>query len=219
MRRFLCAAATLVLALTSGAVVATPATAQSPSSPTIVIRDFGFRGDLTVRPGVTVKVVNKDSVTHTLTDKKTHKWDTGDIAPSGGTASFTAPTKVGHYPFGCKIHPEMMGTLVVAVPTDPSALTTSHRKAIAKGKTARLATTLTDTKTHNRLAHAAVQLWRRVGKQGPFHRVKTVMTNARGVAHTRVGPRSTSQYKWHFSGSTGHRVATSGIATVAVHAD
>lgn len=207
----------MVLALTSAAVIATPAVAQSSSSPTIVIRDFGFSGDLTVRPGVTVKVVNQDSVTHTLTDKQTHKWDTGDIAPNGGTATFTAPAKVGRYPFGCTIHPEMTGTLVVAVPSDPSALTTPHRKAITKGRTARLATTLTDPTTHKRLARSAVQLLRRLGKRGAFHRVKTVLTNARGVAHTRVGPRATSQYKWHFAGSSGHRAATSGIATVAVH--
>jgi plastocyanin len=207
----------MVLALTSGAIMATPAVAQSPTSPTIVIKDFGFSGDLTVRPGVTVKVVNDDSVTHTLTDKKTHKWDTGDIAPNGGTATFTAPAKVGSYPFGCKIHADMKGTLVVAVPTDPSALTASHAKSIAKSKKARLTTTLTDTKTHKRLAHASVQLMRRVGKHGAFHRVITVITNASGVAHTRVGPRSTSQYKWHFVGSTGHRAATSGVSTVAVH--
>jgi plastocyanin len=33
--------------------------------------------------------------------------------PSGGSSSFTAPTKPGSYPFHCTIHPFMHGTLVV----------------------------------------------------------------------------------------------------------
>jgi plastocyanin len=32
---------------------------------------------------------------------------------AGGTATFTAPTKPGTYPFHCSVHPQMHGTLVV----------------------------------------------------------------------------------------------------------
>jgi plastocyanin len=202
--------------LAAGTLVAVPAPAQSPTAPTIVIRDFGFTGDLTVRPGVTVKVVNDDAVAHTLTDKQTDKWDTGTIAPNGGTATFTAPATVGRYPFGCRIHPEMTGTLVVAVPTDRSALTAPRSRTIVRGTTTRLSGTLTDTATHTRLAHRTLHLLRRAGAHGAFHEVRTVRTNAHGVARTRVGPRSTSQYKWRFAGSSGHRRVTSGIGTVSV---
>jgi plastocyanin len=86
--------------------------AHSPSRPVIKISNFGFHGDLVVRPGVKVTVKNKDGVTHTLTDKKTHLFDTGRIHP-GHSKTFRAPKKVGRYPFGCKIHPEMKGTLIV----------------------------------------------------------------------------------------------------------
>ena len=54
-----------------------------------------------------------DSVAHTLTDKATMKFDTGNIAGNGGTGTFTAPTTPGSYPFGCTYHPNMAGTLVV----------------------------------------------------------------------------------------------------------
>lgn len=91
-----------------------PAASQpDASAPLITIKNFGFSGTLTVKPGAKVTVVNEDSAAHTLTDKKTHKFDTGNIPGSGGKGSFTAPTTPGSYPFGCTYHPEMAGTLVV----------------------------------------------------------------------------------------------------------
>jgi plastocyanin len=83
------------------------------SGPKITIKNFGFSGTLTVKAGTTVTVVNDDSVAHTLTDKATHKFDSGNIDGNGGTATFTAPSTPGKYPFGCKYHPEMSGTLTV----------------------------------------------------------------------------------------------------------
>jgi plastocyanin len=64
-----------------------------------------------VAPGATVKVVNKDAVTHTLT-ATTGQFDTGNIAP-GQTKTFTAPTKPGSYHYICNIHQYMMGTIQV----------------------------------------------------------------------------------------------------------
>ena len=58
-------------------------------------------------------MTNQDSVVHTPTDKKSHLFDTGDIAAGAGKGTFTAPTKPGRYPFGCTIHPDMQGTLIV----------------------------------------------------------------------------------------------------------
>jgi plastocyanin len=82
------------------------------SQPMITIHNFGYTGGLHVKAGATVTVVNKDSTPHTLTDKKTHEFDTGTI-DGGATGTFTAPTKPGQYPFGCTFHPEMAGTLTV----------------------------------------------------------------------------------------------------------
>jgi plastocyanin len=93
-----------------------PATSSQPpatSGPTITIQNFGYSGALSVKAGTKVTVVNNDTVAHTLTDKDTHKFDTGSISGSGGTGTFTAPDKPGKYPFGCLFHPEMSGTLTV----------------------------------------------------------------------------------------------------------
>jgi plastocyanin len=106
-------------ATTSQSAAAPPASTSGSSAPAatgaakITIKNFGFTGTLTVKPGEKITVVNEDSAAHTLTDKKTHKFDTGNIAGSGGTGTFTAPTAPGKYPFGCTYHPEMAGTLVV----------------------------------------------------------------------------------------------------------
>jgi plastocyanin len=95
---------------TVSAAVASPSRAAPPAY-VIKIQNFGFSGDLTVKTGAKVKVTNKDGVTHTFT-ANSGAFDTGRIAP-GTSKTFRAPTKPGHYPFHCKIHAEMTGTLVV----------------------------------------------------------------------------------------------------------
>lgn len=96
----------------SSAAATTPAIATTALGG-IVISGFAFSGTMTVKAGQKVTVRNQDSAVHTLTDTKTHLFDTGNIAGSGGTETFTAPTKPGSYPFGCRYHPSMQGTLVV----------------------------------------------------------------------------------------------------------
>jgi plastocyanin len=64
-----------------------------------------------VAPGATVKVTNKDSVTHTLTATG-GQFNTGDIG-AGQTKTFTAPSKAGTYSYICNIHQYMKGTIVV----------------------------------------------------------------------------------------------------------
>lgn len=86
--------------------------ATTAAGPVITIKTFAFAGTMTVKPGAKVTVINNDSTAHTLTDKLTKKFDTGNIG-AGAKSSFTAPTKVGKYPFGCTYHPEMAGTLTV----------------------------------------------------------------------------------------------------------
>jgi plastocyanin len=68
---------------------------------------------MTVKAGAKVTVTNRDAVPHTLTDKATHLFDTGNIAGGGGTGTFVAPSKPGRYPFGCTYHPAMQGVLIV----------------------------------------------------------------------------------------------------------
>lgn len=91
----------------------TVSSAPAASAAEITIKNFAFAGTMTVKPGEKVTVVNQDSTAHTLTDKATHKFNTGNIAASGGTGTVTAPTKAGTYPFGCNYHPQMAGTLIV----------------------------------------------------------------------------------------------------------
>jgi len=77
---------------------------------TITIKSFSFTTPDSVSPGATITVDNEDGTDHTVTS------DTGnafDDAASPGTSTFTAPTKLGSYPFHCTIHPSMHGTLVV----------------------------------------------------------------------------------------------------------
>lgn len=95
----------------TGASVSARAPASTAGS-TIMIKSFAYSGDLTVKAGAKVTVMNMDSTAHTLTDKATHKFDTGNV-PAGGTGTFTAPSKAGKYKFGCNYHPEMAGTLTV----------------------------------------------------------------------------------------------------------
>jgi plastocyanin len=105
-----CAALVASTVLTAPAGAAPSARHTTPSY-VIKISNFGFHGDLTVKPGASVKVKNKDGVTHTLTSN-TDLFNTGHIAP-GTAKTFKAPSTPGRYPFHCKIHTDMTGTLVV----------------------------------------------------------------------------------------------------------
>jgi plastocyanin len=83
------------------------------SSDAITIHNFAFSpATVTVAPGATVTVTNKDQVTHTLSATK-GTFDTGDIA-AGQTKTFTAPRTPGTYSYYCMIHQYMTGTLVVS---------------------------------------------------------------------------------------------------------
>jgi len=71
-----------------------------------------FMGTMRVARGATITVKNIDSDPHTLTELH-GKFDTGEIASNGGSATFTAPSTAGSYSFYCQYHSEMTGTLVV----------------------------------------------------------------------------------------------------------
>lgn len=96
-----------------------PATSQSsvPSGngPTasIVIQNFAFSpASITVTPGETVSVTNKDAASHTVTSD-TGAFDTG-LVGTNQTVTFKAPSKPGSYPYHCTVHTFMKGMLVVS---------------------------------------------------------------------------------------------------------
>ena len=78
----------------------------------ISIEAFRFTDPGEVAPGQQIRVVNNDSMPHTLTaDDDT--FDTGLLQP-GESALFTAPDSAGSFSFFCEVHPSMTGALNVA---------------------------------------------------------------------------------------------------------
>lgn len=99
----------------SSGTTTTAAATSSAAADTIVIQNFAFSPTtLTVAPGATVTVVNKDAVTHTVSSTAaTRAFDTGDVA-AGASTTFHAPTQAGSYSYICLIHTYMHGTLTVS---------------------------------------------------------------------------------------------------------
>jgi plastocyanin len=99
--------------MTATSAVGSKAAPNSVSAPSITIHNFMFSpATLTVPQGATVKVINMDQVTHTLTASK-GEFNTGDISP-GQSKTFTAPMVPGRYVYICSIHQYMSGTIVVS---------------------------------------------------------------------------------------------------------
>ncbi|HYO01116.1 MAG TPA: cupredoxin domain-containing protein [Mycobacterium sp.] len=98
---------------TSAAMTGSPGESSTPAAAgsTITISGMAFGDPLTVSPGATITIVNEDSVEHSVTSKPETGFDT-DV-DGGAQKTFTAPTQPGEYPFICKYHPNMKGTLIV----------------------------------------------------------------------------------------------------------
>ena len=75
----------------------------------ITIKNFEYIGPDAVAPGTKVTVKNEDSTSHTVTADG--EFDI--VVEAGSTATFTAPSKPGEYPYVCLFHANMTGTLVV----------------------------------------------------------------------------------------------------------
>ena len=96
----------------SGSSSSRSASTADASSVRITISNFMFHAmSVSVKPGATVSVTNKDSATHTLTATD-GLFNTGDIAQNQ-TKTFKAPMKPGTYSYICSIHQYMMGTIIV----------------------------------------------------------------------------------------------------------
>lgn len=94
----------------------TAGTATSPAATgqaVLEIKDYAFSpASLTVAPGATITVVNRDSARHDV-DARGKEFKTALLAQDE-SGTFTAPGKAGSYPFGCSVHPSMTGTLIVS---------------------------------------------------------------------------------------------------------
>lgn len=96
-----------------GPAASAPASATSASAATaITIRDFGYGAPLVVPAGAALTVTNMDSAEHTVSADDGSAFDV-EVKGSGGTATFTAPSKPGTYAYHCRYHPNMHGTLTV----------------------------------------------------------------------------------------------------------
>ena len=81
------------------------------AGPTITIADMAFGQPLTVAPGTQITVANNDSPEHSVTSDTAGAFDVEVDGHEKKT--LTAPTQPGEYPFHCKYHPNMKGTLIV----------------------------------------------------------------------------------------------------------
>jgi plastocyanin len=92
---------------TSGKSAPAPAAAAM-----ITIKDFAFQGPSSVKPGAHLMVMNSDSETHSVTSDQSGLFDV-NVDGGGGNAMLIAPNKPGSYPYHCKYHSNMHGTMVV----------------------------------------------------------------------------------------------------------
>jgi plastocyanin len=91
---------------------AVQASGSSATGTHITISNFMFTPmALTVSPGATISVTNKDQVTHTLTATG-GQFNTGGVTQNQ-TKTFKAPMQAGTYHYICSIHQYMMGSITV----------------------------------------------------------------------------------------------------------
>jgi plastocyanin len=83
-----------------------------PAGSEIVISNFAYTVPASVSPGQQITIVNKDDANHTVTADQDDLFDVR-VSGGGGVQTFTAPMTPGSYPFHCKYHADMHGTLVV----------------------------------------------------------------------------------------------------------
>ena len=115
MRRGPHPAAPLIAALAVAGSLALAAAAPTNPRPirhVVEIRGMAFHPEvLQVSRGDTVEWINRDIVPHTATSTRKGGWDTGPL-PEGKTGRYIAAHR-GEDPYICKLHPTMVGKLIV----------------------------------------------------------------------------------------------------------
>ena len=100
-----------VLALAGAAAPSHPAR-PVPQRHVVEIRGMAFHPEvLEVRRGDTVVWINRDIVPHTATATRKSGWDTGTLL-QGKSGQYVA-SHGGEDPYFCKLHPVMLGKLIV----------------------------------------------------------------------------------------------------------
>jgi Cupredoxin-like domain len=106
----------LVFAAACGSGLNHSATTTPPPTPLpgrqITIEGLDYGSPLTVAPGTQIIVANADDTTHTVTSDTPGLFD-AHVDGQIRHATFQAPNPPGVYPFHCKQHPAMHGTLIV----------------------------------------------------------------------------------------------------------
>jgi len=110
-----CASAALIALL--AACTASPDTTTSPSPAAeteqieVAISNFAFDPEtVAIKTGTTLKWVNEDGATHTVTSDA-GDWDSGNLN-SGSSYTLTLD-QTGTFTYHCNIHPGMTGTIEV----------------------------------------------------------------------------------------------------------
>jgi plastocyanin len=108
------AATTSAPGVTTSAPAGGEGSRASSAAATITIQGFRFGDPITVAPGATVTVTNKDTAGHDVVSDDQGKFKT-PLLDQNESATFTAPTTPGTYKFSCSVHANMhgIGTLTV----------------------------------------------------------------------------------------------------------
>lgn len=98
---------------TTDTATSSAAASESPAAAgaTLTIEGMAFGEPLTVAPGTEITIANNDSAEHSVTSDTAGAFDVEVDGHEKKT--LTAPTQPGEYPFHCKYHPNMKGTLIV----------------------------------------------------------------------------------------------------------
>ena len=90
----------------------TAAMAQKHPTRTVLIQNFHFKpAQITIKRGMKVRWINKDSMAHTATANNGRSFDSGRLS-KGESYTHTFKSK-GKKKYHCEIHPFMKGSVIV----------------------------------------------------------------------------------------------------------
>ena len=103
---------TLLAVSVAGAHKHPTAKAQKHPTRKVLIQNFRFKpAHITIKRGMKVRWINKDSTAHTATANNGRSFDSGSL---GKGQRYTHTFKsVGKKPYHCEIHPHMRGRITV----------------------------------------------------------------------------------------------------------